>query len=275
MNDKRLTLLRLELAHGKASGTTQYGPANEPACSQGFYDGYGGALLMRDGVLLVIDSVFDGNAAETLGPDVGGGAISIQGVKKATVIGSVFKNGSASNGGAIESLNSELDVYNSTFDHNAATGHGANSDDASQCTTVATNGQHKVGSGGNGGALAIDGGADGTHTFCGNVFTGNQAGSGALAGAIGRTPDGAQQKTVIERCEFRRQPRARRRWRAPSTSHNSELEITASAFHREHRERMRRAEDRRQRDALRERHVRRQRGHRRRRRRRPPRACSG
>ena len=136
----------------------------------------------------------------------------------------------ASNGGAIESLNSELDVYNSTFDHNTATGSGANSDDASQCSTVATNGQHQVGSGGNGGAIAIDGGSDGTHTFCGNVFHDNQAGSGALAGAIFRTPDAARQKTVIDRCEFDANAVPGGGGGAPYF-HNSELEITASTFH--------------------------------------------
>jgi hypothetical protein len=151
-------------------------------------------------------------------------------VKKATIIGSTFKNGTASNGGAIESLNSDFDVYNSVFADNVATGNGANSDDATKCSVVATNGQHQVGSGGNGGAVAIDGGSDLTHTFCGVTFANNGAGANALAGAIGRTPDQAKQKTIIDRCLFDGNI-------APEGGagalyfHNSDLEITATTFH--------------------------------------------
>lgn len=228
-NDIKLTLMRLTLTHGKIAGIDKYTPAPMP-CSQGYYDGYGGALLMRDGVLQVFDTIFDGNGAEQLGPDVGGGAISLQGSKKALIVGSTFKNGMASNGGAIESLNSEFDVYNSMFNNNIATGNGANSDDASKCSVVAKDGQHQVGSGGNGGAIAIDGGSDLTHTFCGVTFTGNRAGVGALAGAIGRTPDNAKQITVIDRCLFDDN-------QAPAGGggalyfHNSNLQITATTFH--------------------------------------------
>ncbi len=229
VNDVRLTLMNLTLAHGKISGTKKYATAPAP-CSTGYYDGYGGALFVRDGVVLIIDTVFDSNGAEQLGPDVGGGAVSLQGVKKATIIGSTFKNGTASNGGGIESLNSDFDVYNSVFANNTATGNGANSDDANKCPVVADNGQHQVGSGGNGGAVAIDGGSDLTHTFCGVTFTGNKAGSGALAGAIGRTPDKAKQKTVIDRCLFDANT-------DPDGGggalyfHNSDLQILATTFH--------------------------------------------
>ncbi len=65
-----------------------------------------------------------------------------------------------------------------------------------------TNGQYQVGSGGNAGAVGMDGGSDGTHTFCGNTFKGNTSGTGALGGAMGRTPDAAMQTTVIDRCLF-------------------------------------------------------------------------
>jgi hypothetical protein len=51
-----------------------YAPAPSP-CSQGYYDGFGGALQLRDGKLVVIDCDFDSDQAESLGPDVGGGAI--------------------------------------------------------------------------------------------------------------------------------------------------------------------------------------------------------
>lgn len=228
-NDVKLTVMRITLAHGKISGTDKYAVA-PPPCSQGYYDGYGGALFVRDGVVAIFDTVFDGNSAEQLGPDVGGGGLSLQGVKKATIVGSTFKNGLGSNGGGIESLNSDFDVYNSVFNNNIATGNGANSDDASKCSVVAKNGQHQVGSGGNGGAIAIDGGSDLTHTFCGVTFTGNRAGSGALAGAIGRTPDNAKQTTVIDHCTFEDN-------QTPAGGggalyfHNSNLQILASTFH--------------------------------------------
>ena len=221
--------MRITLAHGKVSGTDPYAAAPAP-CSQGYYDGYGGALFVRDGVVLIIDTVFDGNAAEGRGPDVGGGALSLQGVKKATIIGATFKNGVASNGGAIVSLNSEFDVYNSVFENNRATGSGANSDDAMQCAVVAKNGQHQVGSGGNGGAVMIDGGADLTHTFCGVVFRGNKAGAQALAGAIGRTPDGAKQPTVVDRCVFDGNE-ATAGGGGALYFHNSSLQILATTFH--------------------------------------------
>jgi predicted outer membrane repeat protein len=229
VNTTLLTLMNLTLAHGKISGTMKYAPAPAP-CSQGYYDGYGGALYVRDGEVLIINTVFDGNVAEELGPDVGGGAVSLQGVLKATIIGSTFVNGSASNGGGIESLNSDFDVYNSTFSNNVATGNGANSNDASKCSVVATNGQNQVGSGGNAGAVAIDGGSDGTHTFCGVTFTNNSAGAQALAGAIGRTPDNAKQTTVIDRCLFDGNQAAQGGGGAVYF-HNSTLQIMATTFH--------------------------------------------
>ena len=62
--------------------------------------------------------------------------------------------------------------------------------------------QHQTGSGGNGGAVSIDGGADGPAHFCGSTFVGNTAGIGALGGALFRTPDGGKQTTTIDRCLF-------------------------------------------------------------------------
>ncbi len=227
-NNTKLTLQHLTLAHGKIAGTKPYASAPAP-CSQGFYDGYGGALLMHDGVLLVVDVTFLDNNAEHLGPDVGGGAISLQGNKKVTILGSVFKGNKGSNGGAIESLNSELDVYNTTFDTSEARGNGANSDDAAKCSVVATNGQHQVGSGGNGGAVAIDGADDLTHTFCGVTFTGNKSGPNALGGAVGRTPDNAKQTTVFDRCLFDGNIAAGNA--GAMYFHNSTLQVKASTFH--------------------------------------------
>jgi hypothetical protein len=225
-NTHSLTLQHITFAHGHATGTTMYAPAPLP-CSSGYYDGAGGALQMRDGVLDVIDAVFVNNEAEKLGPDVGGGAIYLNGGLHGVVVGSTFLDNSGSNAGAIGSLNSDLDVYNSTFEGNEALGFGANSNDPSKCSVKATNGQNQVGSGGNAGAVGMDGGSDGTHTFCGSTFRGNTSGTGALGGAMGRTPDAAVQTTVIDRCLFDSNT-------GDSAGalyfHNSTLTITASTF---------------------------------------------
>ena len=225
-NTHKLTLQHITFAHGHASGSMMIASA-PPPCSSGFYDGAGGALQMRDGVLNVIDATFLDNQAEELGPDVGGGAIYYNGGLDGVVVGSVFVNNSGSNSGAIGSLNSDLDVYNSTFQGNAAVGFGANSDDASKCSVVDENKQNQVGSGGNAGAVGMDGGSDGTHTFCGDVFRSNTSGTGALGGALARTPDNAMQTTVIDRCLFDGNT-------GDSAGalyfHNSTLTITASTF---------------------------------------------
>ncbi len=225
-NTHTLTLQHITLAHGHATGTMMYAPAPLP-CSSGYYDGAGGALQMRGGVLHVIDATFVNNAAEKLGPDIGGGAIYLDGALEGVVVGSTFLNNSGSNAGAIGSLNSDLDVYNTTFQGNAALGFGANGNDPKKCTVVAKTNQNQTGSGGNGGAIAIDGGSDVTHTFCGDVFKGNTGGTGALGGAIFRTPDLAKQQTIIDRTLFDANT-------GDSAGalyfHNSTLTITASTF---------------------------------------------
>jgi hypothetical protein len=220
------TLQHLVLQNGRAVGTHMYAPAPAP-CSQGFYDGFGGAVYVRDGVLHVIDCTFVGNHAASLGPDVGGGAISLNGALGAVVVGSTFRGNRASNGGAIQVLNSDLDVFDSTFENNVAEGNGANGDDASMCSVVAETMQHQTGSGGNGGAIVIDGGSDGMHTLCGCTFRGNAGGDAALGGAIFRTPDGATQPTVIDRCLFDANTGTSG---GAAYFHNSDLTITASTF---------------------------------------------
>jgi hypothetical protein len=95
------------------------------------------------------------------------------------------------------------------------------------CSVVATNGQNQTGSGGNGGAIAIDGGSDVTHTFCGDVFKGNKGGDQALGGALFRTPDGAQEMTNIDRCLFDANTGDSA---GAAYFHNSVLTITASTF---------------------------------------------
>jgi hypothetical protein len=185
--DTVLTLQHLTLINGKTTPTDAIPPAPAP-CSQGWDDGEGGAVYMRDGNLVVIDCVFQNNHAAPLGPDTGGGAIYVLGSKHgATIVDSTFDNNQASNAGAVGGLFCELDIYNSVFTNNQAIGNGANSDDASQCSVI-NNGQHEVGSGGNGGAIYSDGN-DVNIFLCGDEIENNAAGQGAFGGGVFFTSD--------------------------------------------------------------------------------------
>jgi hypothetical protein len=186
-NEKRLTLQHIALVHGQTTPTEAI-PAAPPPCSQGYNDGQGGALYMRDGNLTVIDSIFADNVGAPLGPDTGGGAIYMLGSKHgALIVASTFSNNKASNGGAVGCLFSELDVYDSRLTGNAASGHDANGNDASKCSAM-NNGQNEVGSGGNGGALYSDGISTAEHAvniiLCGNEIENNAAGANAFGGGV-------------------------------------------------------------------------------------------
>ncbi|CAN5797032.1 hypothetical protein BH09MYX1_BH09MYX1_50590 [soil metagenome] len=181
-SETRVTLQHVRLMNGKVAGSSPIPQAPAP-CSQGFNDGEGGAIFMHDGNLSVIDSIFENNSAAPLGPDVGGGAIRMLGSKHGVVIAqSTFKNNGASNGGAVGCLFAELDVYDSLFENNKALGHDANNDDATKCSVI-NNGQHEIGSGGNGGALYSDG-ASVNVTLCGDRIVNNAAGTSAFGGGL-------------------------------------------------------------------------------------------
>jgi len=193
-----VTLQRIGFSNAKATGSNPF-PTASPPCSQGFQDGGGGVIQIRDGVLHVIDAVFTTNHGAVPGPDIAGGAIYAIGSLDVTVVGSTFTGNDASNGGAIGSLFSDLTVIDSTFTGNKALGTGANSTNAT-CPVVG--GQRETGSGGNGGAISIDGGETFAVVLCGDVFSKNAGGTGALGGALFRTPDGAMQSTTIDQCTF-------------------------------------------------------------------------
>jgi len=177
-----LTLQHITLANGKAIPTEAIPTAPAP-CSQGWNDGQGGAVYVRDGFLVVIDSIFTNNQAAPLGPDTGGGAIYVQGSKGGVwIVGSTFTGNSASNAGAVGGLFAELNIYNSLFMDNHAIGHDANNADASMCSAI-NNDQNEIGSGGNGGAIYSDGN-DVDVTLCGNWITGNSAGTKAFGGGL-------------------------------------------------------------------------------------------
>jgi hypothetical protein len=181
-NTNGLTLQHITLINGKTTPTVAIPTAPAP-CSQGFNDGEGGALYMRDGYLTVIDSIFTNNQGAPLGPDTGGGAIYVVGSKSGVlIVGSTFSNNAASNAGAVGCLFAELNVYNSLFTNNTALGHDANNDDASQCSVI-NNGQNETGSGGNGGALYSDGNSVNI-TLCGDAILNNKAGTKAFGGGL-------------------------------------------------------------------------------------------
>lgn len=181
-NENRLTLQHISLVNAKMT-PKQAIPVAKPPCSQGFDDGQGGALYMRDGNLTVIDAIFSNNQAALLGPDTGGGAIYVQGSKHGMlIVGSTFTGNTAANAGAVGGLFAELDVYNSLFTGNKASGNGANNDDSSMCPVI-NNGQNEVGSGGNGGALYSDGNSVNV-VLCGDDIENNAAGVKAFGGGL-------------------------------------------------------------------------------------------
>ena len=182
-NETRVTLQHLTVINGKTTPVEVIPTAPAP-CSQGYNDGEGGALFMRNGNLTIIDCAFSHNQGAPRGPDTGGGAIYINGSKYgALIVNSVFTNNSASNAGAVGALFATLQIYSSVFRDNQATGDGANSDDPSKCDVI-NNDQHEVGSGGNGGAIYQDGGSSTNVLLCGVDVQNNAAGTGAFGGGV-------------------------------------------------------------------------------------------
>jgi len=181
-NDNTLTLQHIAMVNGKTTPTMMIPTAPAP-CSQGYNDGEGGALYMRDGNLVVVDSIFTNNQGAPLGPDTGGGAIYVLGSKNGVWIsGSTFTNNSASNAGAVGCLQSPLNIYNSLFTGNKAIGHDANNNEPSKCSAI-NNNQNETGSGGNGGAIYSDG--EGVNLLvCGDWVTNNAAGMNAFGGGL-------------------------------------------------------------------------------------------
>ena len=191
-----VTIQNITLQNGAAHGTAI--PVAPAPCSQGTQiDGGGGAIYVRDGKLRVWNTVFKNNAGAASGPDVGGGAIYVLGSLGTAIVGSTFDSNHAANGGAVGALWGDLSIYNSRFISNHATGSGANS---IKSTCHVNKGES--GNGGNGGAVVMDGGEAYAVNVCGSTFTSNVGGSGALGGAIFRTPDVAMQTTTIDRSSF-------------------------------------------------------------------------
>lgn len=181
-SERWVTLQHLRLRNGRIDGSSPI-PAAPAPCSQGFNAGEGGALYVSDGNASIIDCIFENNQAASVGPDVAGGAVRMVASKHGVFIASsTFRNNSASNGGGVGCLFAELNVFDSLFENNRATGHDANNVDSVHCTAM-NNGQFEIGSGGNGGALYNDG-ASVNVSLCGATISANAAGSKAFGGGL-------------------------------------------------------------------------------------------
>jgi parallel beta-helix repeat protein len=150
----RLVVQRLTFRDGRS-------PSGGDDTAQG-----GGAIYRDGGSLTVIDCNFFDNHAPSPGQDIAGGAIYAFGGGDTVISGCNFSGNSASNGGAIGSLNGDLTLINSTFVDNAATGTEGN-----------------PGNGGCGGTIYMDGRDEAT-IVCGVSITGSEA--GAIGGAFFR-----------------------------------------------------------------------------------------
>ncbi len=143
----------------------------------------GGAIYRDGGSLSVLDCDFDDNHAPALGQDVAGGAIYGFGGGETVIARSSFSGNSASDGGAVGSLNGDLTIIDSVFSDNQATGTDGN-----------------PGNGGCGGAVYMDGG-DETTTLCGVVIAHNSA--GALAGGFFRVSNSSDGTFTMDRTVVR------------------------------------------------------------------------
>lgn len=97
------------------------------------YDG-GGAIWVRGGRFKIVNCRFFNNTCDSLGPDVGGGAVRVfsqfQGlpvyVVNTTFGGAQGFGNFGANGGGISSIGVSWSLYNCLFTHNRAIGNGGN-----------------------------------------------------------------------------------------------------------------------------------------------------
>ncbi|MCB1009800.1 MAG: hypothetical protein KDB94_13020 [Acidobacteria bacterium] len=158
----RLTLQNLRFTNGNATGATPDG---------------GGAVFSRGGRIRVVNSRFENNVCDPVGPDVGGGALRVFDQSQdlpVYVVGSTFggapgKGNACSNGGALSSIGVTWSVINSEISYNQATGDGANPP------------QPGTPGGGNGGGICLDGNLFHLNV-CGSVLHDDHApeGGGAI-----------------------------------------------------------------------------------------------
>jgi len=156
----------------------------------------GGAInsLARVRLVTIINCSFDNCQTTQSGPDIGGGAIRIANGQYTEISGCTFNRCAGSNGGAVNSLGTQLTILNSTFTQNAAFGTGGGADVG------------PAGQGGIGGAVYVDNvsnGASLSHhlTLTGCVFNANVANDHAGA-LFGYMTEGTASSTPIDQCTF-------------------------------------------------------------------------
>jgi hypothetical protein len=182
----RLTVQNLTFADGNSTGETTEG-------------GGGGAIFVRGGRLVVINSRFVRNRCDRTGPDLGGAAVRVLDQSRdlpVYVVGSTFGGGpglggACSNGGALSSIGVSWVVLNSLFSHNSAIGSGANP------ARAGTPG------GGSGGAIYADGNRF-TIRVAGTVIEDNHATEGG--GAVFFVSNDRTGSLDVSRAILRRNP---------------------------------------------------------------------
>jgi predicted outer membrane repeat protein len=179
-----LTLQNLRFINGRAPATTQPQDGNAR----------GGAIWVTSpGTKLhIINSTFENNRTTSLSDeDNQGGAVFAANIYETIIVGSVFDNNEAGNGGAFGAIATGLTVYNSRFTNNKA------SDNTSGGIVR-----------GHGGAIHLDGVSNSfnpitsnTVDICGSVFENNTAvrGGGAIKTTIS---DNLGTKATYQRSSF-------------------------------------------------------------------------
>ena len=180
-----LTLQNITLINGRAPAATHSQDSNAR----------GGAVWVTSpGTKLhIINSTFSNNATTSItDEDNQGGAVFAANIYETIIVGSVFENNVAGNGGGFGAIASGLLIYNSRFTNNSAA-------DTTSGGIVR----------GHGGAVHLDGVTNSFNPFsnkivdvCGSEFTGNTAvrGGGAFKVTIS---DGKGTKATYERSTFR------------------------------------------------------------------------
>jgi len=116
----RLTVQNITFADGNSTAEEEY-------------DG-GGAIWVRGGRFKAVNCRFFNNACDSLGPDIGGGAIRVFSqyenqpvyLVNCTFGGAQGYGNFGANGGGISSIGVSWSVYNSLFSYNRAIGNGGN-----------------------------------------------------------------------------------------------------------------------------------------------------
>ncbi len=146
-----------------------------------------------DGSFTALDCTFDNCQTTSPGPDIGGGAVRAQGQLHSIFSNCTFTNCKGSNGGAINSLGSQLTIINCTFTGCEAFGTGGGAD------------QGANGQGGIGGAIYTDGcdqnGEEAKLTVEGCVFDSNSANDHGGACFLYTRPD-TSSVTFVNGCTF-------------------------------------------------------------------------